>query len=85
VVLLGFRKGSQYPTEKVGASLQTLSLFGCWCLGAYSLVAGAAGQKIILADFREHRCCTSYIAAMSRCCMLATSSYVAGAGMQSYR
>ena len=45
VVLLGFCKGSQYSAEKVGASSQTLSLFGCWCLEAYSLVAGLSVKR----------------------------------------
>jgi hypothetical protein len=46
VVLFGSRKGWQFLAEKVGVSSQTVSLFECWCLGTYWLVAGAAGQKI---------------------------------------
>jgi hypothetical protein len=61
VVLFGSRKGWQFLAEKVGVSSQTVSLFECWCLGTYWLVAGAAGQKIILADSWERQDCTSYI------------------------
>lgn len=51
VVLFGFRKGPQYPVEIVGVSSQAVSLLECLCLYTYSLVAGAVGQKIILAEY----------------------------------
>ena len=62
VILVGFRKGWQFLAEKVGVSSQTVSLLECWCLGTYWLVAGTAGQKIILADSWEHQGCTNHIA-----------------------
>jgi hypothetical protein len=61
VILISIRKGWQFLAEKVGVSSQTVSLFECWCLGTYWLVARAAGQKIILADSWERQDCTNYI------------------------